>query len=311
MENAVQSLESDKIFNEPCALAIGIFDAVHKGHQRVLCAAKNFAKEKGIKAFVLTFYPHPSKVLGKNNIGCLLIYPTKIRAELLLNFGMDGVFFKDFTLEFASKTPREFFDFLMQKFPKLKCIATGENFHFGARAVADVNVLKDFASGYGIETIAVSGVLDDGKFVSSTRLRRALQEGDMQAFFEMSGYNYFCEGKVQSGRKLGRELGFPTLNLKVENECKPKFGVYATKLKNLDTNETFCGVSNLGINPTVGECEVVLETNTFDIPNFGDGTNIKVELLKFLRPEEKFASIDDLRAQISVDKNIAKDFFKA
>lgn len=310
MENAVQSLDGGGVFCEPCALAIGIFDAVHKGHQRVLSAAKDFAVQNGAKAFVLTFYPHPSKILGAKNLqGCPLIYPAGIRAELLLDFGMDGVFFKDFTPEFASKTPREFFDFLMEKFPNLKCVATGENFRFGFRASADVKVLKELAGERGVETISVCGVLDGGEFVSSTRLRKALREGDMQSFSEMSGRNYFCQGRVEDGRKLGRTIGFPTLNLKVSGECMPKFGVYASRLRNLDTNEIFCGVSNLGVNPTVGECSPVLETNTFNVPDFGTGANIKVELLKFLRAEEKFASIDELKAQIAVDKEIAKKSF--
>ncbi len=310
MERKIESLESDKIFNEPCSLAIGIFDAVHKGHQHVLNSAKNFANQNGAKAYVLTFAPHPSKVLGKGQ-GCALIYPMQVRAELLLDFGIDGVFFKNFNLDFAAKSAQEFFDFLLQKFPNLKCIITGENFRFGAKAAADINVLKEFAASLKIQTIAVGGILDDGDFVSSTRLRKALQDGNMQAFFEMSGRNYFCKGKVQGGRMLGRTLGFPTLNLKVESECKPKFGVYATRLQNLDTGEVFCGVSNLGVNPTVGECEAVLETNTFETPNFGVGTNIKVELLKFLREEKKFASLDELKVQIAKDKDVAKNFFVA
>lgn len=311
MENAVQSLDGGGVFCEPCALAIGIFDAVHKGHQHVLNAAKDFAAKNGAKAFVLTFYPHPSKVLGGEKAGgCPLIYPADVRAELLLDFGMDGVFFKDFTPEFASKTPEEFFGFLMEKFPNLKCVATGENFRFGVRASADVKVLKELAGGSGVETISVCGVLDGGNFVSSTRLRKALQDGDMQSFYEMSGRNYFCRGRVEGGRKLGRTIGFPTLNLKAFGECKPKFGVYASRLQNLDTKEIFCGVSNVGVNPTVGECAPVLETNTFDFPDFGEGANIKVELLKFLRGEKKFASINELKAQIAVDKENANKFFR-
>lgn len=127
MESAVKSLDGGGVFYEPCALAVGIFDAVHNGHRRVLDAAKEFAARNGTKAFVLTFYPHPSKVLGERKNGdCRLIYPPEIRAELLLDFGMDGVFFKDFTPEFASKTPMEFFDFMIGKFPNLKCVSTGK-----------------------------------------------------------------------------------------------------------------------------------------------------------------------------------------
>ncbi|MBR4598162.1 MAG: riboflavin biosynthesis protein RibF [Opitutales bacterium] len=294
---------------EKCVVAIGIFDAVHKGHALVLKTAKEAAARFGAKAFALTFYPHPSKVLPARGGDCALIYTPQTRAELLRQCGADAVFFKDFTPEFAAMPPRDFFVALLKKFPNLKCVVTGENFRFGAKAAADVSSLKKLAAECGVETMAVGGVLQGGEFVSSTRLRAALRRGDMGSFLEMSGRNYFCAGKIECGGRLGRKIGFPTLNLKPAAECLPAFGAYAARLENTDTGEVFEGVANFGTKPTVGGSAPVLETNLFRTPNFGEGANVKVELLKFLRGEEKFGSVEELKAQIQKDKAAATKFF--
>ncbi|MBR6388880.1 MAG: riboflavin biosynthesis protein RibF [Opitutales bacterium] len=306
-----ESFDSGAVCSEPCAVAIGIFDAVHKGHLRVLSAAKDFAAQNGAKAFVLTFYPHPAKIFARKNGGSALIYPPETRAKLLLEAGMDAVFFKDFTPEFAALGAREFFALLVKKFPGLKCVATGENFKFGAKAAAGVDVLKSVAAEFGVETRAVGGVLNGGEFVSSTRLRAALQKGDMELFLELGGRDYFCEGAVEGGEKLGRKIGFPTLNLAPKGECLPPFGAYAARLENADTKEIFEGVSNFGAKPTVGNFAPVLETHLFREPNFGEGANVKVELLKFLRAEKKFGSLEELKSQIALDKAAAQNFFNA
>ncbi|MBO7521330.1 MAG: riboflavin biosynthesis protein RibF [Opitutales bacterium] len=304
-----ENFDSGGVCREPCAVAIGIFDAVHKGHARVLEAAKDFASKNGAKTFVLTFYPHPAKVLPSRGGGGELIYTPQTRAKLLRQRGADGVFFKDFTREFAAMPARGFVEALIKKFPNLKCIVTGENFKFGARAASDAACLKSLAAEYGVETRAVGGVLDGGKFVSSTRLREALRRGDMDSFFEMSGRHYFCEGKVEGGERLGREIGFPTLNLKPAAECVPAFGAYAARLQNTDTGEVFEGVANFGVKPTAGNFAPVLETHLLKAPSFGEGANVKVELLKFLRGEKKFGSIEQLKPQIQKDKNEAAKFF--
>jgi len=304
-----ESFDCGGICGEPCAVAIGIFDAVHKGHLRVLEAAKDFAAQNGAKAFALTFYPHPAKIFARKSGSSALIYPPETRAKLLLEAGMDAVFFKDFTPEFAALSPRGFFALLLKKFPNLKCVATGENFKFGAGAAAGIEVLKSVAAEFGVEARAVCGVLSGGEFVSSTRLRAVLQKGDMELFLELGGRNYFCEGAVEGGEKLGRKIGFPTLNLTPKGECLPPFGAYAARLENADTKEIFEGAANLGVKPTVGNFAPVLETHLLRGPNFGAGANIKVELLKFLRGEKKFGSIGELKSQIAQDKAAAQKFF--
>ncbi|MBO6101894.1 MAG: riboflavin biosynthesis protein RibF [Opitutales bacterium] len=294
---------------EKCALAVGIFDALHLGHALVLREAIKFARERSAKAFALTFYPHPAKVLQKKGEFCGLIYPPEIREKLLLGFGLDGVFFKKFDSAFAGESPEAFANFLREKFPNIAGIITGENFRFGAGAKADVNWLRQNARKFGFEARYASGAISDGEYISSTRLRKALVSGDMRAFERLAGRAYFCAGQVSSGKRLGAELGFPTLNLLWSPECRPPFGAYASRLENLKTGEVFGGVSNYGVNPTVGASSPILETNLFKTPSFGAGAEIRVELLEFLRPEKKFSGLDELKEAIAADMLRAAEFF--
>lgn len=293
-----------------CVLAVGIFDALHKGHIKVLEAAKDMAVKNAAKLFVLTFFPHPSKVLSPQGKSAL-IYPLDSRLKLLCAFGVDGVFVKDFTLEFANLSPDEFLDFILKKFPNLKGIVTGDNFRFGKNASADTSWLALKAQDLGLSAVAVKGEIDDEMYISSTRLRRLLKKGDMQEFERLCSRPYFVDSTVVGGKHLGAKIGFPTLNIKPRGECLPPFGVYASRLTNLDTGEIFEGMSNYGLCPTVGGIlQGVLETNLFTKKvDFGENTPVKVELLKRIRDEKKFASLDELKSQISVDKVEIMNYF--
>ena len=296
---------------ERCVVAVGIFDGVHRGHARLLGEARAMADSMGAKLFVLTFDPHPDRVLRPCTSSTRLIYPLDIRTRLLLDAGVDGVFVKNFTKRFASESPEEFLALLKRKFPGLAGLVTGENFRFGRNASAGVEWLREHAALLGVETRAVAGVMDGGGFVSSTRLRRALLEGDMDCFERLCGRPYFAEGVVSPGRRLGRELGFPTLNLQWTRECMPPFGVYAAELLNLEDGVLHRGVASFGTNPTVGKVSPVVETNLFDrVVDFGEGTRIRVYFRDFLRPEEKFDSLDALKAQIALDRSRAEAHFK-
>lgn len=305
-----QILEDTTQCEEPCVLAIGIFDGLHKGHAKVLNEAKSFAKELGAKAFVLTFTPHPSRVVRGPSLRSMLIYPPAIRTRMLLNFGMDAVYFKKFDKKFASLTPPEFVTFLLAKFPYLRGIVIGENFRFGKGAKTDYAWLKTHEGASKIQVKAVPGVMEDGEYISSTRLRHALSGGRMGEFEKMAGRPYFCMGKVSSGKHLGRVIGFPTLNLHWNQECMPPFGAYASRLHHLSSGGVYEGVSSLGTNPTVEKTKPVLETNLFQDVNIGRGAEILVELLWFFRPEAKFDSVEALKTQIAQDKLNAVKFFQ-
>ena len=306
--------------DENCVIAIGIFDGVHRGHLQLLSSAKKLAKKHKAKLFTLTFHPHPDTVLRGDDEPTKLIYPVEIRAEILTDregflipesCAADKVFVKNFTPEFASESADSFLKFLKDKFPNLKALVTGENFKFGKGAVADVEWLKQNAANYGIETLSVKGLEEDGALVSSTRLRSALTAGDMEEFTQLTERPYFAEGVVCEGRKLGRKIGFPTLNIKWSQECVPPFGVYAAGLVNLDSGQAYAGVANYGVNPTVGATEPQVETHLFSDVDFGAGTRIQVNFLEFIRPEMKFASLEDLAKQIRSDKSAAQELWQS
>ena len=308
LENRLDEVSADEA---DCVLAIGVFDALHRGHLKVVESARRLALKFGAKLYVLTFFPHPSKVLSKEGKSSL-IYGLDTRIKLLVSLGVDKVFVKDFTPEFACLSPEEFLLYILRKFPNLRGIVTGDNFRFGRNAGADTSWLAAKSADYGFEALAVGGELDDDMYVSSTRLRRLLREGRMEEFARLCSRPYFAIGKVESGKHLGAKLGFPTLNLDLSGECLPPFGVYVSRLENLDSGGIYEGVSNYGFCPTVGGVDrAVLETNLLsDKVDFGSGTLVKVELLKFLRGERKFASLDGLKRQINIDKNGAISYFE-
>ena len=305
-----RNLDEFSIDSSACVVAIGVFDALHRGHLKVIESAKELASKLDAKVYVLTFFPHPSKVLSKEKKS-QLIYGLDTRLKLLWSLGVDCIFVKDFTADFAALSPDEFLLYIMRKFPNLKGIVTGDNFRFGKNAGADTDWLAAKSEDFGFKSIAVKGEIDDDMYVSSTRLRRLLGEGRMEEFARLCSRPYFAMGKVVPGKHLGAKLGFPTLNLNLSGECLPPFGVYVSRLENLDTGISYKGVSNYGNCPSVGGgVAAVLETNLFsDSINFGKGTPIKVELLKFLRGERKFPNLDELKNQINIDKNEALAYF--
>lgn len=306
MQNVLQVDEIES-YGAPCVLAIGIFDGLHKGHRKVIASALKMAHEKNAKACVLTFEPHPSRVIPMGREPVEIIYPPHIRAKNFMQAGLEVVFFKSFDLAFASLKPEEFVDFLVAKFPKLRGIVTGSNFLFGKKASGNATKLGEICQKRGLKYCAVDGVCLDEERISSTRLRQCLKNGDMEEYLRLAGTPYTAEGITKSGKKLGRTIGFPTLNLPWEPQCRPPYGVYAVRL--IKGGRAFKGVANYGIAPSAGALtEPLLETYLLETPDFGARTKIKVEFLKFIRPEKKFANLEELTAQISRDVLLRKSF---
>ncbi len=295
-------------FAEPCVLAVGIFDGLHLGHRKVLECAKKTARAAGALAGALTFDPHPSRVISTGRPPVDMIFPPEQRAGHFLEAGLGAVFFKRFDRDFADLPPEGFAGFLGEKFPNLRGIVTGENFLFGRGAVGDSALLRRICRESGWKYRAVGGLFRDGERVSSTRLRRCLSEGDMPEYARLAGGSYAAEGAVEGGKRLGREIGFPTLNLPWEPECRPPYGVYAARV--LEGGRAFEGVANYGVAPSAGElARPVVEANLFETPDFGTGAKIRAEFLKFLRPEKKFESLDALKTQIAEDRAAARAYF--
>lgn len=305
-EGEILSLDNVKTFEEPCIVAIGIFDGLHRGHQRVLSKAISCAKREGVKVCVITFSPHPSKFLGKKGKSFELIYPIEVRVEKLLDFGIDYVFIKRFDKRFSSLDAEGFIGYMHRKFPRLVGIVTGENFRFGRGAEGNPEWLREHKSLLDKYCIGVRSVSCDKEAVSSSRLRKFLRVGDLRRFRKLTGYDYFAEGEIEKGKGLGKVIGFPTLNMRWEVECSLPYGVYLIRFKNLDSGRVYYGVANYGVNPTTGEEDPVVESHLFRRVSFGVGVNARVEFLKFLREEKKFKDIESLVLQIRKDVIVGK-----
>ena len=291
-------------FSGPIDLAVGMFDGVHRGHQRVISGAKELARAHRRHAGVLTFDPHPSRVVHPES-ATRLLYPLSRRLELLLGLGVDFVLVQKFTPGYAKRTAESFAAHLRRCLPGLASLHVGENFRFGAGRKGDVRLLRDTAAALGIEVHALARQLTEGEAISSSRIRKLVEEGEMEEARHLLGRPYTMRGKVVPGRRLGREIGFPTLNIPYEPETVPRFGVYFAGLLAADGTTVLPAVANYGRKPTVEkESAPLLEVHLLAASGDGqpgEGDELCVLLLDFLRPEKAFADVRALREQIARD----------
>lgn len=288
----------------PLHLAIGMFDGVHLGHRAVIESAVQSARRSGGVAGVLTFFPHPSALFRPED-PTRLIQDTATKARVLQGLGVDAVITQPFTPELASVPAEEFLGWLEQRLPRLVAVYVGENFRFGHRRQGDVGQLVASARVTGVRVFSAPRVNLDGEPISSTRIRAQLQAGDIESANALLGYTYFAAGPVIPGKRLGRTLGFPTLNLAWSPELRPRFGVYAVRISD-DRAPALPGVANYGLRPTVEtEVEPRLEVHVIGACPFGEGDHVTVEWLRFQRAEMKFANVEELRAQIARDRESA------
>ncbi len=284
-------------------LAIGIFDSVHLGHQAVIESAVLSARRtRGVSA-VLTFNPHPSRLFRPDHPTRLLM-PIESKVAMLHAIGVDCVICKLFDRHFASIPAEEFLRYLRVQLPSLKSIYVGENFEFGQQRAGNVATLVATGRELGLGVFSAERIQQNGEPISSTRIRQALQAGHLAAANDMLGYHYFSSGRVVSGAKLGRKIGFPTLNLPWQPECLPRFGVYLVRFRPVDSSAVWQpGVANYGVKPTVAASaqSPALEIHGLETTRLDAGDAIEVEWLRFIRPEQKFDSVDELKAQISRD----------
>ena len=302
-------LESAALPNRPLHLAIGMFDGVHLGHRSVIEAAVQSARRTGGVAAVLTFSPHPSVVLRPDN-PTKLIHDIAIQVELLGRLGIEAVIKQPFTKEFAKVDAEAFIPLLKQHFPQLVAIYVGENWRFGQGRKGEISFLVGEGKKHGIAVFSAPRVNFNGEAISSTRIRALLEAGDVEGAASLLGYKYFAEGPVISGKHLGRTIGFPTLNLDWDQLLRPRFGVYRVQVFGKDGSGPYPGIANYGLRPTIEQTlhprlEVFL---LVDCP-FGTGDFIRVEWLSFIRPEQKFSGLEELKAQIARDvAQVRKEF---
>lgn len=293
----------------PLHLAIGIFDGVHLGHRAVIEAAVHSAHRSQGKSAVLTFAPHPSVVLRPEQPTRMLM-GQEAKAYLLGSLGVEVVITQPFTPEFARITAEEFIPLLKQHLPQLVAIYVGENWQFGRGRGGNIALLVGEGKKHGMAVFSAPRVNLNGEPISSSRIRSAVESGEIAAANTMLGYVYFAQGVVLPGKKLGRTLGFPTLNLAWSPDLRPRFGVYAVRVSGSKTAEPLRGVANYGLRPTVEQTtEPRLEIHVLDACPFDAGDEIKVEWLRFLRPEQKFSGVEELRAQIARDRADAESYF--
>jgi len=258
---------------------------------------------------VLTFWPHPSALFRPDNPTRLIMdTPTKLRA--LGGLGVDAVITQPFTLDYARIEAEAFLPGLKEHLPHLAAVYVGENWRFGRGRRGDIALLNAEARKLGLAVFSAPSVNLDGAPINSTRIRALLEAGEIGAANNALGYSYFSEGVVTPGKRLGRTIGFPTLNLAWSPELRPRLGVYTVLVSGAKSPIPLPGVANYGLRPTVEQATAPrLEVHVLGACPFGEGDTVTVEWLNFLRPEMKFAGIDELRAQIGRDRDAAVAWF--
>lgn len=294
----------------PVSIAMGIFDGVHLGHQAVLRSALERAHAISGIAAVLTFTPHPSRVLRPDE-PTRLLFTAEAKERGLFQCGIEAVIWKAFDAPFARLAAEAFVEMLPKAFPGLASLHIGENFRFGQMRAGTPQLLRERLARHEITVEAVPRFEWQGDAVSSTRLRQAISEGRIEDANTMFGEPYRSTSRIAPGRQLGSTLGFPTFNLPYNPESRPRLGVYAVRVSGHGA-ENLPAVANYGMRPTVETAATVplLEVHLLgEVPSWKVGERLTVEWLSFLRPEQRFDGLDALKAQIAADVACARDLF--
>jgi riboflavin kinase/FMN adenylyltransferase len=292
----LHDLESLRSLPGPVYLAIGIFDGVHRGHRALIEEAQADAKKTGGTAVVMTFEPHPMMFFQRAEPPLRLSSP-RHKELLLARQGVTHLAVLPFEAGRAGQTAEEFVEELRTACRPLGGVVVGADWKFGKGRAGDVGLLKRMG---GFEVDGIPAVTIQGKPISSTAIRLAVARGDLALAEEALGRPYAVFGRVVPGRKLGRELGFPTANLETDGFQLPPDGVYAVLVR--IGEKAFAGVANLGVRPTVSRGDKrMLEVHLLAFEGDLYGLEIEVEFLRFVREEKKFGSMEELRAQIGRD----------
>ena len=282
----------------PLHLALGVFDGVHVGHQAVLARAVAAAARDGGLAGLVTFDPHPIRVIAPNKAPKALLETLDHKARVVRELGIELFVPLHFDTAFARMDAAEFIRRLTAA--PVRTIAVGEDWRFGHNRSGDINFLKQEALQRGFALEAVEPIMFEGDRVSSTRIRQAIRDGNLRTAEQMLGRPYTVSGKVIEGKRLGRTLGFPTANLATGDAQLPPDGVWAVRAI-LDGGRCVPGVANLGLRPTVDGSSRSLEVHLFDFSGDLYGSALEIGFAEYLRAEAKFSSIDALKTQIQAD----------
>ncbi len=284
-------------------VATGFFDGVHTGHRLVIRQLVETAAARGDESMVITFWPHPRNVLQKEARSLRLLTTLSEKKRILHDLGVDHVEVIQFTKDFSSMTMEEYLRMLMEKY-SARTVLVGYDNRIGSDSRTPDDVART-AEGLGLEVIRAEMVpAEAGDAVSSTRIRKALEEGDMETATSMLGYEYGLHGVVVAGKRLGRTIGFPTANMQLYEPLKlvPGNGVYFVRVRTLD--RSLYGMCNIGCRPTVGPGNSrTIETNIFGFDEDIYGLDLELTFVAKIRDERRFDSLDELKLQLEKDRD--------
>jgi len=291
------------------ALTIGNFDGVHLAHRHLFERVAEVARKNGYVPSVLTFDPHPTRVVAPDRAPKLLSKPEQ-RFEWMANAGIERIFLLPFNRNFAELTPEEFVEHVLVGTMHAKAVLVGANFRFGNRQRGDTAMLVRLGAKFGFSTEIVSGVRVRGRMVSSTEVRRLVSNGNVSMACRLLGRPYAVEGDVVPGFGVGSRQTVPTLNLKTDAEILPADGVYITRTDDLDTGRSWPSITNVGYRPTFGGTSLTVETHLLEALQEPRPQQIRVEFLRRVREERRFDSPELLKHQILQDVKRASAYFR-
>lgn len=290
----------DVQLKKPSVITLGKFDGIHRGHQKLFQHVDALASEKDLERIVFTFDVSPQVKLGKSAYSFLMTNAEK--RVLSERFGMDVLIECPFTEEIRSMEPEEFVRVVLCDLLQAEAVVIGDDFRFGRRRAGDAALLWELSDKYGFTVDVIPKIKDEetGREISSTFVKEELALGHMDKVNRLLGYDYFVSGEVVAGMHLGTGFGFPTINiLPVKGKILPPNGVYAS-VTELDGKE-YDSITNIGVKPTVDGGALGIETFILDFSGNLYGKDVSVKLLEYMRPEQKFESVDALKAQVFAD----------
>jgi riboflavin kinase/FMN adenylyltransferase len=289
-------------------LALGNFDGLHRGHMKIIERVRRVASERGSTAVVMTFDPHPPRVVRPDKAPPLLMTKSQ-RLDALERAGVDGVAVVRFTPEMSQWEPETFVRTVLAEWLRVAEVWVGANFLFGHDRAGNFSMLRALGARYGLRAEKIDPVRYKDFVVSSTRIRRLISEGRVDEAGALLGHPYTVEGQVVEGDRRGRQIGFPTANLATDNELIPPNGVYATTVR-LD-GVIYPAVTNIGVRPTFGRSAApVIETHLIDVAKELYGQTLRLGFIQRVRDERRFETIDLLTAQIGADVDKARTLFE-
>ena len=285
--------------SHPSILTLGTFDGIHQGHRTIISKLISESKKHDLKSIVLTFFPHPRNIVSSKKIKSISTIDEKI--QIFSELDLDELIIQNFNKSFSEMGAKEFIKLLVDNL-NLKKIIVGYNHRFGKNRSADINVLRDFSIKYDFEVVEIKAFEVEKIKISSTKIRNAIDNGNIDVCNNYLGYNFNINGTVVKGKSIGKSIGFPTANINIAEEYKiiPKNGVYLVRC--FFEKNKFYGMMNIGYNPTFGSNEKTIEVNIFDFNRNLYNKNIRIEFLKFIRDEIKFDNAEELQNQLTEDR---------